>query len=156
MGHSFFKSFLYAFQGIKAGLEQERNLRFHLVTALFVLYFSIFYDFGKTEYALLLILICGVISLELVNSAIERAVEKPSPDKFFITGTVKDMAAGAVLVFSLAAAGCGILLFWQPEVLLRIYQCHISSPLRLALLLVAAVAGYIFIFRKEEPPFEDS
>lgn len=153
--HGFFKGFVYAFHGITAALREERNLRFHLVAALFVMYFSIFYNFSRTEYALLIILICGVISLELVNSAIERAVQKPGPDKFFIAGAVKDMAAGAVLAFSIGAAVCGVLLFWQPAVLLRILHCHIASPLRMVLLLVAVCAGYLYIFRKEEP-FEDS
>ncbi len=46
------------------------------------------------ERLLLVALICGVVALELVNSSIERAVARPGPDKFFIAGAVKDMAAG--------------------------------------------------------------
>lgn len=154
--HGFFKGFAYAFHGIAAAIREERNLRFHLVTALFVLYFSTFYHFSRVEYALLIAVICLVISLELVNSSIERAVAKPAPDKFYLAGVVKDMAAGAVLVASIGAAVCGVLLFWRPQVLLLILNCHIQSPIRMVLLLIAAVSGYLFIFRKEELPFEDS
>lgn len=153
--HGFFKGFAYAANGIAQAIDEERNLRFHCVAGLFVLYFARFYRFTRQEYAMIIILICGVISLELVNSSIERAVEKPTPDKFFITGAVKDMAAGAVLVFSIGAAACGLLLFWQPAVWRKIIDYYLAAPWRLAILLAALVAGYFFIFRKEELPFED-
>lgn len=153
--HSFLKSFQYAWNGFTVAVKEERNLRFHLVAGFFVLWFSRFYHFSRGIYAILALAIGGVIALELVNSSIERAVARPGPERFFITGVVKDMAAAAVLLYSIGAAVAGIILFWQPEVLYTILNYYISSPLRIVLLFTLVIAGCSFIFRKEEPPFED-
>ncbi len=144
---SFFRSFGYAFSGFAAAVREERNLRFHLVTAAFVLYFSHFYQFTKAEFSLLVLSICGVIALELVNSSIERAVARPAPDHFFIAGAVKDMAAAAVLVFSIGAAVCGLILFWDPHTLREIVGYFLSAWYRLPLLAAAVAAGYLFVFQ---------
>ena len=93
---------------------------------------------------LLVALICGVVALELVNSSIERAVARPGPDKFFIAGVVKDMAAAAVLVFSIGAAVCGAVLFFDPAALRSMLNHFLSAWYRLPLLLAAATAGYLF------------
>lgn len=154
--HSFLKSFQYAWNGFTVAVKEERNLRFHLVAGFFVLWFSRFYHFSRGIYALLALAIGGVIALELVNSSIERAVARPGPDRFFLTGIVKDMAAAAVLMYSIGAAAAGFCLFWQPDVLTFIFNYYISSALRIALLFILVIAGGSFIFRKEEPPFEDS
>ena len=143
----FFRSFGYAFSGFLTAVREERNLRFHLVVAAFVLYFSNFYQFTRAEFLLLILLICGVIALELVNSSIERAVARPAPDHFFIAGAVKDMAAAAVLVFSIGAAVCGVILFWDPDTIRVIWDYLLAAWYRLPLLIAAAVAGYLFVFQ---------
>ena len=100
----FVDSFLYAAQGIRTAVREERNMRFHLCAAFYVYLFSLFYGFGKTEYILITLMVCGVLALELVNSSLERTVERPAPDRYMTAGVVKDMAAGAVLVFSIGCA----------------------------------------------------
>lgn len=142
----FFRGFGYAFAGFWRALQQERNLRFHLVAALFVLYFGSFYPFSRSQWALLVLLICGVIALELVNSAIERAVARSGGGLFALAGAAKDMAAAAVLVFSIGAAVCGLLLFWQPPVLRQIFGYFMAAWYRLPLLAAAGGAGYLFVF----------
>lgn len=103
-------------------------MRFHLCTAVYVFVFSLFYNFGKLEYALLVVLVCGVMALELVNSSLERTVERPSPERYQSAGAVKDMAAGAVLVFSIGAAVCGVLLFWDVAVFGKMLQFFMHTP----------------------------
>ena len=46
---SFFKGFGYAGQGIVAAVKAERNLRFHICAAAYVLLLSLFYPFGPVE-----------------------------------------------------------------------------------------------------------
>ena len=101
----FFAGFGYAAQGFWAAVKEERNLRFHLCAGAYVLLASLFYSFSAVEYALLFLCIGGVIALELVNSAIERSVESPDPAHWRAAGGAKDMAAGAVLTFSIAGRG---------------------------------------------------
>ena len=103
----FFAGFGYAAKGFWAAVKEERNLRFHLCAGAYVLLASLFYSFSAVEYALLFLCIGGVIALELVNSAVERSVESPDPAHWRAAGGAKDMAAGAVLVFSIASAAVG-------------------------------------------------
>lgn len=144
----FIDSFIYAVNGIKTAVKEERNMRFHLCTAFYVYLFSLFYDFTKTQYAVLTILITGVIALELLNSSLERCVERPSPDKYQIAGVVKDMAAGAVLIYSIGAAVGGILLFWDVSVFGKMLRFFMARPLLLILLIVSLVAAAFFTFGK--------
>ncbi len=142
----FLSSFRYAANGIYTALQQERNLRFHLCTAVYVLLFSLFYDFNRAEYGVLILAICGVMAMELVNSAIERTVENPEPARWRTAGVVKDMAAGAVLVFSIGAAAYGLLLFVQPQILLAIVVWFFQRPLAAVVLLASFVLAWLFIF----------
>lgn len=151
----FFRSFVYAGNGMRVALKEERNLRFHLVIAFYVYLFSLFYGFSRTEYILITILVAGVMALELVNSAFERSVSRPRPERYMTAGTVKDIAAGAVLVFSIAAAACGVAMFWDTAVFLKIFEFFKGRPL-LLLPLAASLAGgiwFVFLFgRKSGPP----
>lgn len=127
----FLNGFRYAANGIRLAIKEERNMRFHLCAAFFVYYFSLPFHFTITQYMLMTICVCGVLALELVNSALERCVEKPSPDKYELAGAVKDMAAGAVLVFCIGAAVCGVLLFWKIEGWCNLLQMYKSNPPRI-------------------------
>jgi diacylglycerol kinase (ATP) len=49
-----------------------------------------------------------VVSLELVNSAVEAIVDLVSPDRHPLAGAAKDLAAAAVLVASIGALLVGI------------------------------------------------
>lgn len=140
-------SFRYAWQGIRAAVREERNLRFHLCAAGYVYLFSLFYEFGKTEYVLLTLMVCGMLALELVNSAVERAVDKPSPEHDQAAGAAKDMAAGAVLAFSIGCGACGVLLFWDAAALGRVLAFFGAHPLALAALAASLAASWAFIFR---------
>ncbi len=138
-------SFRYAAQGIRAALREERNLRFHVCAACYVYGFSLFYPFGRAEYLLITLMVCGVMALELVNSAIERAVDKPSPEHDRAAGAAKDMAAGAVLVFSAGCAVCGAALFLDFSVLGKILAHYGERPLELVPLAVSLVLAWRFV-----------
>ncbi|MBQ8646708.1 MAG: diacylglycerol kinase family protein [Oscillospiraceae bacterium] len=146
----FLRGFGYAGQGIAAALREERNFRFHLCAAAYVLAFGRFYPFGRTEWALLFLCIAGVIALELVNSAVERAVDRPDEAHWSAAGAAKDMAAGAVLVFSIGAAAVGVSLFWQPDVLHEIWLWLWEVPLRAVGLALSFAAAVLFVFLPEE------
>lgn len=152
---SFLRSFVYALNGLRVAIKEERNMRFHLCMLVYVLLFSLFYSFAVAEYVLLLLLSALVISLELVNSALERAVSRPLPERYVTAGVVKDMAAGAVLVASIAAAVCGVLLFWDTAVFVQIWKYFTARPV-LALLLLASLGGsYWFVFWFNRPPHKE-
>ena len=90
-----------------------------------------------------------MIALELVNSAVERSVESPDPAHWRAAGGAKDMAAGAVLVFSIASAAVGGLLFWRPEVLFAIPGWFFARPWAAALLAASLAGAWFFVFWPE-------
>ena len=149
MSHRFIDSFIYAAQGIRAAVREERNMRFHLCAAFYVYLFSLFYDFSATQYALLTIMVVGVMALELVNSSIERVVERPAPERYRTAGVVKDMAAGAVLIFSIGCVVAGVFLFWNVKVFKNILLFFLAHPVALIAVLVSFPVAWCFVFRKK-------
>ena len=142
----FLYSFVYAARGVVSAVRSERNLRFHLCAACYVLFFSRFYRFTKGETLFLMLLIAGVIALELVNSAIERMVDSLIAEEHEAARYVKDVAAGAVLVFCIGAAVCGVLLFWDVKTIGAIAAFFAGHLLALVLFLLSLFFSAWFIF----------
>ena len=104
------KSFVYAKSGIKASLKREQNLNIHMLFFVFAIICSIVLKISHFEF-LIIILVSGlVISLELVNTAIENAVDinaKISKE----AKLAKDAGSGAVLIAAITAIIVGLIIF---------------------------------------------
>ncbi|WP_068784925.1 diacylglycerol kinase family protein [Paenibacillus phocaensis] len=107
-------SFRYALEGIVTSLKTQRHVRFHCVAAVIVIAAAIALSLPGRDMALLLLVIALVISLELVNTAIEAVVDLAAPEWHRLGKIAKDAAAGAVLVAAVFAAAIGILIFYEP------------------------------------------
>ena len=70
-----FSAFKYAVQGIQYAAKSEKNFQIHLFAASIVIILSFFLKLDKVEWIFIIISIFGVMALELVNSAMERAVD---------------------------------------------------------------------------------
>ncbi len=105
------RSFRYAFQGLRTTFLKEQNLSFHYIAALVVIILGFVCHLKGWEWAAVLVAIGLVISLELVNTAIEQIVDMVSPERRKEAGRIKDIAAGAVLFSALCAAGIGLVVF---------------------------------------------
>ena len=138
-------SFVYAIRGIIYCLRHERNVRIHIVALIYVLFFSSFYEFSKSEYAILVLTCAVVIALELLNTAIEVVIDKVSP-KFSVFAMIgKDIAAGGVLIGALGAVVVGVTLFWDIAVFRKIFEYFISDWYKPVILLFSAVLSVLFI-----------
>jgi diacylglycerol kinase len=105
------KSFADALNGILYAIRSEKHMRFHLLTTIVVVVTGCFFEISFTEWCLVIISIGGVITAEIFNTAFEQLVNLVSPQHNTIAGRVKDLAAGAVLVFSIAALVVGLVVF---------------------------------------------
>ncbi len=103
--------FVYAWRGLKAALKVERNLMLHTLVALLVIGFAFYFRVSATEWCILLLCIVGVFAAELFNTAIEKLTDAIFPQQDAKAAFIKDVAAGAVLLMSLVAAICGVLVF---------------------------------------------
>lgn len=107
-------SFRYALEGIATSFKTQRHLRFHCAAAVIVIAAAIVLSLPVRDLALLLLVIALVISLELVNTAIEAVVDLAAPEWHRLGKIAKDAAAGAVLVAAVFAVAIGILIFYEP------------------------------------------
>ena len=80
-----------------------------------------------------------------MNSAVERAVDKPDTTHWWSAGAAKDMAAGAVLMSAVGALFVGGFLFLQPERLNRLWRGLTANPWYPIFLAVSLVLAYLFV-----------
>jgi len=97
-----FESIQKAAVGLRLAFKEEKNLTTYMIIALIFFVLNLLFNSSLLEIIIFIIMSAAVISVELINTAIERVVDK------FITQVnedakfIKDVAAGAVLVFGLA------------------------------------------------------
>ena len=106
-----YKSFGYAFEGIFAGIRGERNMKIHCFAAVCVIVAGVLFHISVTEWCICLVLFGLILSLGLVNTAIEAVVDFVTEDKKPLAKLAKDTAAGAVLIAAVMAAMAGLLIF---------------------------------------------
>ena len=106
-------SFNYAFEGIIHVLRTQRNLRIHFVIAIVVIAAAAALGVQRIELIALLIVIAFVLITEMINSAIEGAIDVSTTSFDPNAKLAKDVASGAVLISSIAAVAVGYLVFAQ-------------------------------------------
>lgn len=149
----FGRGFVYAWHGILGAIREERNFRFHFCTMVYVIAAAVLAGLDATACAMLAICVAGVMGMELLNSAVERAVHKPDTTHWWSAGAAKDMAAGGVLVMAIGALTVGILVFsaGKPSGFARAFAAVTASPLSVLSLLASLVLAYLFIFHFGAP-----
>lgn len=105
------KSFAYAWEGIVCFFRNEPNAQIHLAATLFVLVLSVALEIHKWEAIAVVFSIAFVWIAEMINTAIEKTMDFISMEKHPQIKLIKDIAAGAVLIASLAAAIIGCFIF---------------------------------------------
>jgi diacylglycerol kinase (ATP) len=108
---SLFDSFNYAAEGVIHALRTQRNLWLHFTLAAAVLVAAVAFGVSRLELMVLLLAITFVLVAELVNTAIEAAVDVASTSFDPMAKLAKDIAAGAVLIAALNAVAVGYLVF---------------------------------------------
>lgn len=106
-------SFVDAGRGIRALLE-EANARVQLAVAASVVMLALWLDVGARDWALLVLAMGLVLASEAANTAIEALCDRVAPERHPLIARAKDVAAGGVLLASLAAAGVGLLVLGPP------------------------------------------
>ena len=105
------KSFEYAFSGIFRSLVKERNFQIHLIITFLVVIAGFYFRIEKMEWVSLLLMIAFVLSLEAINSCIERICDFISPEYNEKIKTIKDVSAGFVLIAAIIAVVIGCIVF---------------------------------------------
>ena len=114
---NFLASFKYAFAGIFSVLRNERNFKVQLLITVLVMLTTFILEADNIEWAILILCMTLVLSLEMLNTAIEKVCNFLHPDEHPQIKIIKDVAAGAVLLASIAAAIIGAIIL-LPKILL--------------------------------------
>ena len=104
-------SFKYAFEGVHRELKEEQNLKIHLLIMVCVIIAGFLLKISAIEWIICIILFGLVISLELINTAIETTVDIAMPEINEKAKYAKDIAAGAVLFSAIIAVIVGLIIF---------------------------------------------
>lgn len=144
-----FMSFVYAFKGIFRTVANERNLRIHLTCVVYmvsILLFTDWFTLSRTDWAVLMLTCGSVIGGEIVNTAIENAVNLASKEYTEYGKIAKDAAAGAVLISALFAVIVGVIILFQPEAFKAMYEYFMGNIPMLAVFVLSIIPATLFIF----------
>ncbi len=108
----FRNTFRNARKGLRLALKSEVNIRIHFCAGILVLITGAYLQFGVEKLCILLLTIGMVITAEMLNSAIEFALDAVFHNRFSrLVGMAKDISAGAVMFITAIAVTIGLLLF---------------------------------------------
>ena len=142
------KSFIYALRGFRCAAEQERHMRIHLAFTFYVVEAGGVLRISPIEWAVILLCTALVMSLEMVNTALERACDSVTREKNALIGAAKDCCAGAVFVAAVLSAIIGCVIFFsagRPGAALEYFADH---PIAAGLTVLTLPLWIIFIFKK--------
>jgi len=105
------ESFNFAIEGVIHVLRTQRNMRLHFAAAVAVIVVAVAVGVSKIELSLLLVSIAFVLVAEMINTAVEGAIDAATTSFDPMAKLAKDIAAGAVLIASVNAVAVGYLVF---------------------------------------------
>ena len=141
------KAFKYAFEGIFASVKSERNMRIHLAFAFYVVLAGMVTRISLVEWGVVIVCMAAVMSLEILNTAIEALCDEVSAEYSPKIKLAKDAAAGSVLVSAIASAIIGCIIFFsggRPIMALEFAQNNILAA---GIIVLTLPAWIIFIFK---------
>ena len=111
--HGMWKATLWSLRGLGHGFRHESSFR--LEVYLFLVLAPLGWWLGTTavERAILIGSLLLVLSVELLNSAVEAVVDKVSPEFSELAGRAKDLGSAAVFLMLLNVPFCYGLVAWQ-------------------------------------------
>jgi len=105
------KSFIYSFRGIKKAFLEEQNLQIQLIVGIIIIIIALILNIKPLEWCLIISVIFLVFLMEMINSAIERAVDVLKPRIHAYAKEIKDIMAAAVMLSGLLAIIVGLIIF---------------------------------------------
>jgi diacylglycerol kinase (ATP) len=108
------KSANHAIEGILHAAKTQRHMRYHLYTAVIILLLSFSLGISWVEFIALVVLSVIVISVEMLNTAIEAIADVLFKEYDPRAKAIKDIAAGAVLITAMGAVVIGYIILFEP------------------------------------------
>ncbi len=110
-GLSRWQSLRAALAGLAFVIRTQRNAHIELAATVLVVALAVWLRISALEGALLALAIGVVFVAEMINTAIEQAVDLIMPERHQLAGVAKDAAAAGPLVAALTAFVVGLFIF---------------------------------------------
>ncbi len=107
-----FKSLQAALRGLKYTFKSEQNFRLQILASVAVLFLTWIFPLKSWEVILVILLVVAVLTMELLNTALEYFADLLKPRLHHYVEIVKDVMAAAVLVTSLGSLIIGLIIFY--------------------------------------------
>lgn len=107
----FFKSFVYAWNGLIHAIRTQRNARVHALIGCIAIALGIWLGISPVEFAMVFVAITGVFVAEMFNTVAEACVDLITDQYHPLARIAKDVAAGAVLLNAMLSVVIGLFVF---------------------------------------------
>lgn len=108
----FVVSFRYAWRGIVYAWKTEQNFRSEIYISVLVLFMMFLFPLRPIQQVLAGLLVIWVLTLELINTVLERLADIVKPQAHPHIQAIKDLMAAAVLISAAGAAVIGVIIFY--------------------------------------------
>lgn len=106
------KGFGYALEGLWYFFTKTQNIPIYLLATAIAIFLGVYFEIPQSEWMWITTAIFLMYIAEIFNSAIEKVVDKASPEKSELAKRSKDMAAAGVLMTALLSLTIGIIVFY--------------------------------------------
>lgn len=106
------KSIGFAFKGAYHLITTEASLKVQFFIGIIMTVAGFYFQLSTTEWIIQILTIALIMSLEGINTVIEELADFVHPEFHVKIGLIKDLAAGAVFIFAIAASIVGCLIYF--------------------------------------------
>ena len=101
-----------AITGFFSVITSETSIRSMAIIGIVVIALSWWLSISRIEFIVVLVIVFSIITLEGINTILERVIDLVEPRYKEVVRDLKDGLAGLVLLASIGAAIIGIIIFW--------------------------------------------
>lgn len=107
----FFNSFYYSVEGLKYAYRYEQSMLIHVIFTVIVVVLNIVLHVSGFEWLIMMLCIGMTLAAELINTAVEAAVDLVTLEIHPLAKIAKDCSSAATFVLSLMAIAIGLVVY---------------------------------------------
>jgi len=105
------KSIGFAFKGAYHLITREDSVKVQFVIGIIMTIAGFYFELSSTEWMIQILVIALIMAIEGINTAIEEIADFVHPEFHNKIGLIKDIGAGAVFIFAIAALIVGLIIY---------------------------------------------
>ncbi|MFT5217195.1 MAG: diacylglycerol kinase (ATP) [Glaciecola sp.] len=101
----------YAFKGAYHLIATEASIKVQFAIGVLITFTGFYFELSATEWMIQIAVIALIMTIEGINTAIEEIADFVHPEYHEKIGLIKDISAGAVFIFAIAAVIIGLIIY---------------------------------------------